>query len=136
MDDYEERRQQISERMLTAKFSLWSALLTAHTVMLSVVVALLVTVKPTDAWRFKLGGFIAILSMAMLLLNFALTKSQYERIGQRLSNPGAELSESERTQDEQHALLRQRVSTLGEITAILGLGVEVVLFGWVLAASC
>jgi len=30
------------------------------------------------------------------LLNFALTKSQYELIGQRLTNPDGELSESER----------------------------------------
>jgi len=96
MDDYDGRLQQIAERTLTAKLSLWSALLTAHTVLLSVAVAILLTVKPLEAWRFKLGGFIAIVCMLVLLLNFALTKSQYELIGQRLTNPDGELSESER----------------------------------------
>jgi hypothetical protein len=135
MDDYHGRFQQISERTLTAKFCLWTALLTAHTVMLSVSVALLVTVEPIGVWRFKLGGFIAICCMVVLLLNYMLTKFQYEQIGRRLSDSEAELSESERNRDLRHAMLRRRLSSLGEIMAILGLGVEAVLFGWVLAAS-
>ena len=135
MDDYEGRLQQIAERTLTAKFSLWSALLTAHTVLLSVAVALLLTVEPPEAWRFKLGGFIAILCMVALLLNFALTKSQYEQIGQRLTHPDGKLSESDRNRDLNSATFRRCVSATGEIVAILGLGVEVALLGWVLAAS-
>jgi hypothetical protein len=135
MDDYDGRLQQIAERTLTAKFGLWSALLTAHTVLLSVAVALLVTVKPLEAWRFKLGGFIAIFCMVVLLLNFALTKSQYELIGQRLTNPNAELSESERNRDLRSAMFRRCLSTVCETVAILGLGAEVVLLGWVLASS-
>jgi hypothetical protein len=135
MGDYDGRLQQIAERTLMAKFGLWSALLTAHTVILSVAVALLVTAKPTEAWRFKLGGFIAIFCMVVLLLNFVLTKSQYEQIGRRLADSEAELSESERSQDLRHALLRRQLSAIGEVMAILGLGVEVVIFGWVLAAS-
>jgi len=135
MDDYDERLQQIAERTLTAKLSLWSALLTAHTVLLSVAVAILLTVKPLEAWRFKLGGFIAIVCMLVLLLNFALTKSQYELIGQRLTNPDGELSESERKGDLRSAMLRWCLSGISESVAIIGLGAEVVLFGWVLAAS-
>ena len=135
MEDYDGRLQQIAERTLTAKFSLWSALLTAHTVMLSVAVALLVTAKPPEAWRFQLAGFVAILCMVTLLLNFALTKSQYEQIGQRLADPEAHLSESERRRDVSHALLRRRLSAIGEIIAVFGLGVNAVLFGWVLATS-
>lgn len=135
MDDYDGRLQQIAERTLTAKLSLWSALLTAHTVLLSVVVALLVTVKSFEASRFKLGGFIAIVCMLVLLLNFALTKAQYELIGQRLTNPNGELSESERKRDLRSAMLRWRLSRIRESVAIVGLGAEVVLFGWVLAAS-
>ncbi len=135
MDDYGWRLQQIAERTLTAKFSLWSALLTAHTVLLSVAVALLVTVKPLEAWPFKLSGFIAIFCMVVLLLNFALTKAQYEQIGQRLAHPDAELSESDQNQDLKSAMFRRCLSIAGEIIAILGLGVEAVLLGWVLAAS-
>ncbi len=135
MDNYEWRLQQIAERALTAKFSLWSALITAHTVLLSVAVALFVTVKPPEAWRFKLCGFIAIVCLVVLLLNFALTKSQYELIGQRLVNADTELSESERNRDLRSASLRRNLSAIGEIAAILGLGVNVVILGWVLAAS-
>lgn len=135
MDDYDGRLQQIAERTLAAKFGLWSALLTAHTVLLSVAVALLVTVKPLEAWRFKLGGFIAIFCMVVLLLNFALTKSQYELIGERLTNPDTELSASERNRELQSAKFRRRVSALGETIAIFGLAAEVVLLGWVLTAS-
>jgi hypothetical protein len=133
--DYSSRLQQIAERTLTAKFNLWSALLTAHTVMLSVTVALLVTAKPPDAWRFQLPGFIAILCMVALLLNFALTKSQYEKIGQRLLDPELQLSDSERSKDVNRALLRRRLSEIVEVSAIVGLGANVALFGWVLATS-
>lgn len=133
--DYDGRLQQITERTLTAKFSLWSALLTAHTVMLSVAVALLVTAKPPEAWRFQLVGFVAILCMVALLLNFALTKSQYEKIGQRLADPEVQLSDSEQSKDVNDALLRRNLSWIIEIIAIIGLGVDVVLFGWVLATS-
>ncbi len=59
MDDYEERRQQIVERALSAKFNLWSAMLTAHTLLLSVAVALLVTGVPTGRGAFKLVGYVA-----------------------------------------------------------------------------
>lgn len=135
MDDYGRRLQQIAERTLAAKFSLWSALLTAHTVLLSVAVALLVTAKPPEAWPFKLSGFIAIVCMVVLLLNFALTKAQYEHIGQRLAHSDANLSESDQNQDLKIAMFRRCQSVTGEIVAILGLGVEAVLLGWVLAAS-
>lgn len=135
MDDCDGRLQQITERTLTAKLSLWSALLTAHTVLLSVAVALLVTVKPLEAWRFKLGGIITIVCMLVLLLNFALTKSQYELMGQRLTNPDGGLSESERKRDLRSAILRWRLSGIAESIAIIGLGAVVLLFGWVLAAS-
>lgn len=135
MDDYDSRIQQIAERTLSAKFGLWSALLTAHTVLLSVAVALLVVVKPPEAWRFKLCGFIAIVCIVVLLLNFALAKSQYELIGQRLVNAETELSESERNRDLRNASLRRNLSVISESIVILGLSVNVMVLGWVLAAS-
>ena len=135
MDKYDERLQQITERTLTARFSLWAALLTAHTVMLSVSVALLVTAKHIEVCFFKLCGFIAICCMIAVLLNFWLTKSQYEQIGRRTAEPEAELSESERKRDLRQALTRRRFNSIFEIVAFLGLFAEALLFGWVLAAS-
>lgn len=133
MDKYAERLQQIKERTLSAKSSLWSALLTAHTVLLSVAVVLLVTQHPPLPWGFKLSGFLAILCMALLLLNFALTKAQYQIIGQRLANPEAELPDSVRDREVGQANFRWRLSEVCEFVAALGLAVQVVIFGWVLA---
>lgn len=133
MDEYAERQQQIADRMLSAKFSLWSALLTAHTVLLSVAVALLVTQHPPLLWGFKLVGFLAILCMTLLLLNFALTKAQYQTIGRRLANPEAELPEPVRNRDIGQANLRWRLSATCEFVAAIGLAVQVVIFGWILA---
>jgi ABC-type uncharacterized transport system fused permease/ATPase subunit len=80
-DNYDDRLQQVAERTLAAKFSLWTGLLTAHTVLLSVAAAILVTVTPPAGWSFRLAGLIAIFCVVVLLLNFALTKAQYELIG-------------------------------------------------------
>lgn len=135
MDDYYELLQQMAERTLTAKFSLWGALLTAHTVLLSVSVALLVTGKAGGVWQFKVGGFVAISCIVALLLTFWLTKSQYDKIGRRLSCPESELSESERNRDLNKALLRRRLCSFFEITAMLGLVLGGALFGWILAVS-
>ena len=133
MDDYNELLQQIAERTLTAKFSLWAALLTAHTVLLSVCVALLVTAKAGGVWWFKVGGFIAIGCIVVLLPTFWLTKSQYDHIGRRLSCPESDLSELERRRDLSKALLRGRLCSLFEITAMFGLVLGGALFGWILA---
>ena len=135
MDDYDKRLQQIAERTLTAKFSFWSSLLTAHTVLLSVAVALLVADVTAEKSVFKFVGYVAILCVVLLLLNFAVAKSQYEIIGQRLAKPEVELTESERVQDLRSAMFRRCISTTGETVSILGLGAEVVLLGWVLAIS-
>jgi uncharacterized membrane protein len=135
MDNYESRIQQIVERTRSAQGSLWSALLTAHTVVLSVAVALLVTVTPSEAWQLRWAGFIATVCVVVLMLNFALTKSHYELIGQRLTDPSAEISESERNADLRKAAFRRRLAAIGDAVAISGLSVEVVLLGWVLAAS-
>jgi hypothetical protein len=135
MDDHESRLQHIAERTLSANFALWSALLTSHAVVLSVAVALLVTVKPPEAWRFKLAGFIGIACIVLLLLNFVLTKSQYELIGQRLTHPNGELSEAEQNRDLHRTTIRRSLAKIAETSAIFGLGIEVLLLGWVLAAS-
>ena len=73
--------------------------------------------------------------MLAILLNFALTKSQYEAIGQRLMDPDAELSDQKRKQDLRNAIYRRQISGVAEIGAMLGLALQVMLLAWVLAAS-
>ena len=134
MDRYEDRLQQITERTLAAKFSLWAALLTGHTVMLSVSVAL-VGAKHIVGCSLKLCGFIAICCVISILANFWLTKSQYEQIGRRTAETEAELSESDRVRDLRHARRRRRLSSALEMFALVGLLAGALIFGWVLAVS-
>ena len=134
MDEYDERLQQIIERTLTARFSLWAALLTAHTVMLSVSVAL-VSARHIGVCFFKLCGCIAVCCVIAILLNFWLTKSQYEQIGRRTAGREVELSQSERERDLRHAQIRRSFSFFFEIVALLGLFAGALLFGWVLVVS-
>ncbi len=135
MNDYDARLQQVVERTLAAKSGLWVGLLTSHTVMLSVAVALLVTVNPTEAWPFKLIGVLAIISVLLVLLNQALTKAQYELIGRRLTNPEADLPEAARIRDLKHANLRHRITHITECIAVISLAAETLIFGWVLASQ-
>ena len=135
MDKFDERFQQITDRTLAARFSLLAALLTAHTVMLSVSVALLVTANHIEACFFKLGGIVAICGMIAILMTFWLTKSQYEQIGSRMARPEAQLSEASRVRDLRHAQIRRRFSSVLEIVALVGLFGGALLFGWILIAS-
>lgn len=135
MDDYDQRLQQIIERVLAAKSSFWSGLLTAHTVLLSVAVTLLVANFTAEKYAFKFVGYVAIFCVALLLLNFAIVKAQYEIIGQRLAMPATELTQSQQIRDIKNAEFRQFISIAIEMVTILGLGTEVVLLGWVLAIS-
>ena len=132
MDTYENRTQQIAERLLAARYSLWSGMLTAHTVLLSVAVALLPGVEKAIAWRFKLVGYIAILCMLLVLLCFASTKGQYEAIGQRLADPEQELTEADQKRDIWWANIRFELIKVFEGGSALGLLAAAVLLGWVL----
>lgn len=132
MDTYEKRTQQIVERLLVARYSLWSGMLTAHTVLLSVAVALLPGVEQTIAWRFKLVGYIAILCMLLVLLCFASAKGQYEAIGQRLASPEQEITEEDKRRDIWWANIRFRTIKIFEAGSALGLLAAAVLLGWVL----
>lgn len=116
-----------------AKFGLWGALLTSHTVMLSVAVALLLAVRPVEAWPFSLISVIAIVCIPLVLLIFVLTKSQYEVIGKRVANPEADLDETTRVRDLRQAVIRHRFSAVAEIVAVVGLASEAFLFAWALA---
>lgn len=132
MDTYDKRAQQIYDRIRAARYSLWSGMLTAHTVLLSVAVALLPGAVKTVAWRFKSVGFIAILCMFLVLLCFLLTKVQYEAIGQRLSDPEQELTVSSQKHDIRWANIRFNLIKTFEAGSALGLLSAAVLLGWVL----
>jgi Na+/melibiose symporter-like transporter len=132
MDAYENRTQQIIERLIAARYSFWSGMLTAHTVLLSAAVALLPSANQQVAWLFKLVGYVAILCMLLLLVCFAATKGQYEAIGQRLASPEKELTEEEKKRDIGQANLRFWAIKVFEGGSALGLFAAALLLGWVL----
>lgn len=136
MDTYEKRTQQIIERLLAARYSFWSGMLTAHTVLLSVAVALLPGAGQSIAWRFRLVGCIAILCMFFLLLCFALAKAQYEAIGKRLAFPEQNFTEEDERRDIWWANIRFRSVRVFEAGSALGLLATAVLLGWILTTPC
>jgi uncharacterized membrane protein YcjF (UPF0283 family) len=132
MDDYHERQQEIVERTLSAKLALWAAMLTVHSVFLSVAVGLLATDAIGDKLPFKWVGSLAIVSMILILLNFVMTKAQYEIIGHRLLESEQSLTEAQRVRDLRAAISRKRVATVVEWGSVLGTVAQVGILGWVL----
>lgn len=132
MDEYEERQREIAERTLSAKLALWAAMLTVHSVFLSVAVALLATEAIVDKAPFKWVGSLAMVSMILILLNFLMAKAQYQLIGQRLLEPEQLLTEVQRTRDLQAAISRNRVATAVEWGSVLGTVAQIVILGWLL----
>lgn len=134
MSNYDERVEIVTERTMAAMHAFWSAMLTAHTVLLSVAVALPAAISSIVAWQFKLVGFIATICMVLVLLNFAAVRMQYEAIGRRLLNLEAELSEAQRARDISVANTRHTLMRIAELLSALGLVVEAALLTWVLIA--
>jgi len=128
--DYDDRMQQVVERALAAKFSFWSALLTAHTVLLSVSTALIFTGSGLDKTAFRYVGYMAIASMILVLLTFTVAKTQYETIGRRLAEFDKELSDVEQARDLKHANVRWWASIVCEYSATIGLLAEAAIFVW------
>jgi hypothetical protein len=83
---YDEKVEVIAERTLSAMYAFWSAMLTAHTVILSVSVAIPSAISTATEWQFRLAAFVAVVCMMFLLFNFASIRMQYEKIGQRLND--------------------------------------------------
>lgn len=133
MKAYNQKVESVTERLMSAMFSFWSAMLTAHTVILSVSVAL-ITTNPAAAaiTQFKALGLVASVSMLLLLLNFAATRKQYEEIGQRLINYDSDLTEAERTHDIKTAKIRYVFMHIVETSSVIGLAIETGLLTWVL----
>jgi hypothetical protein len=132
MSNYDNRLKEITERTVAAMHAFWSAMLTAHTVLLSVAVALPALSPSSDQWQVKLVGVLATASMFALLFNFAALRMQYEAIGHRLYNCESELTDDQRKRDISVALWRYRLMRIVEPTAAASLVVEACLLMWVL----
>lgn len=130
MDEYQERQREVAERTLSAKLALWAAMLTVHSVFLSVAVGLLAIDTIVDKSPFKWVGSLATVSMILILLNFV--KTQYELIGHRLLESERSLTEVEQTRDLQAAVSRKRVATVVEWGSVLGTVAQIAILGWVL----
>ena len=106
MSEEQEQLRHYGERLLTARYNFWCGSLTAQAVFASVAVALVTAGSGGSDWRLVLLGAVALTAMALLLLNFAMTKSAYELIGKRIQSPENELSESGQKKDIRNAGLR------------------------------
>jgi uncharacterized membrane protein YcjF (UPF0283 family) len=110
----------------------WSAMLTAHTVLLSVAVGLSAVDSFVKQWQVKAVGVFAAASVFILLFNFAALRKQYEAIGQRLLNYGNELTKTQREKDISTAVWRNRLILAAEQISATTLAVEACLLMWVL----
>ena len=132
MNTYNSKLETIIERTSAAMYAFWSAMLTAHTVFLSVAVALPSVIPSAKLWQFKLVGILATICIFVLLFNFAMVRMQYEIIGKRLINYEAEVKETERNKDITSANRRNLAMRIAEIIAILCLLAEACLLTSVL----
>ncbi len=132
MSNYDERVQTVTERTSSAMYAFWSAMLTAHTVLLAVAVALPSAISSVVAWQFKLVGVTATVCMVLLLFNFAAVRMQYEAIGRRLVNLEPELTEAQRARDIAIANSRRTLMRIAELLSAFGLAVEAGLLAGVL----
>ena len=64
------------DRLINTSLAYWSALLTAHTVILSVAVALPQFYESRLLWQLKVAGAISSISVLLLVLNFGITRLQ------------------------------------------------------------
>ena len=127
MSNYDTVLETITERTFTAMYAFWSALLTAHTVLLSVAVALPAIFIKTELWKFKLVGGAAIFSIFLILLNLAITRIQYKFIGRRLVGYQAEFSKEQCSGDMTRTYRYHKLIHYMEIISAFSLIAEVIL---------
>jgi hypothetical protein len=132
MSNFDDRVKEVTDRTFSAMQAFWSAMLTAHTVLLSVAVALPAISPSPDQWQIKLVGLLATASIFALLFNFAALRMQYEAIGRRLHNYESGLTDEERRKDISTALWRNRLIRVVEPSAAASLLVEACLLMLVL----
>lgn len=132
MSEYDDRIGVIAERTSVAMHAFWSAMLTAHTVLLSVAVALPAAIPSAYLWQFKVVGATATACILALLFNFAAVRMQYEEIGRSLLDYEAELTVAQRKSGITSAVRRHYLVRVAEVIAATGLIIEACLLVWVL----
>ncbi len=132
MTNYDSRVREVAERTIVAMHAFWSAMLTAHTVLLSVAVGLSAVDSFFKQWQVKAVGVFAAASVFVLLFNFAALRKQYSAIGQRLLNYENELTNAQREKDVSTAVWRHRLILAAEGICATTLAVEACLLMWVL----
>lgn len=113
-------------------YAFWSAMLTAHTVLLSVAVGLSAVDSFFKQWQIKAVGVLATASVFAILFNFAALREQYDAIGQRLQNSETDLTREQREKDIFTAAWRHRLIRVAERICAGALVVEACLLMWVL----
>lgn len=93
MHQYENYLDKIIDRTHTARYNLWSVMITAHSVFLSVTVALASLSVGTVKWQVQFIAYSAILCILFISICFIASKAQYEDIGKRLAHCEEERSE-------------------------------------------
>ena len=123
--DFNERSQQVADRLLQATYGLWNALLTVNGILLAAFSAVY-TMAP------KVGAYITLtligscaLSLILLVYNFVVTKVTYYRVGQVLSDEQSTLLAADRGRDIAVAVFRHRLIQASEWVCLLLLLVEV-----------
>lgn len=129
MSNFVDRVGSLTESMISAMQAFWSAMLTAHTVLLSVAVAVPAISPSPDQWQIKFVGLLATTSIFALLFNFAALRMQLEV--DRQLNSELELTEQVRQKDTS-AVLREGLIRIFELLAAALLVVEAGLLMWVL----
>ena len=132
MTKYDDRLKEITERTVAAMYAFWSAMLTAHTVLLSVAVGLSAVDSFFKQWQLRAVGILATASVFAVLFNFAALRKQYEDIGHRLHNCETELTKAQREKDIFTGLWLRRIIRAAESFCATTLMVETCLLMWVL----
>ncbi len=127
MHQYDAYLHKIIDRTHTARYGLWSAMITAHSVFLSVAVALASLSAGTVKWQVQFIAHAAILCILFISGCFISSKAQYEDIGKRLAHYEEERSEVDLIQDIGRTSTRFKIVKWFEILAVIGLNVEALL---------
>ena len=122
--EYDDRRQQVTDRLLLSSFNLWSALLTVNGIFLAGFSAVY-AVSPAVGMQMVLALIVAcFISLFLLIYNFMAIKITYYRIGQLVTDEGDDLSEGKRKRDISKAFFRHRFIAVSEMACFLLLLVE------------
>jgi len=98
--------ERLRDKTIETSLALWGALLTVNSVFISAFSIIGIFIKKVDLFSLALIGsslVIGIVSMFLLILNFASIKNMYITIGQLVTDPDTDLSDEKRKKDVQNA---------------------------------